>query len=90
MDDREYSDRNCPKCSTEMATRTCGACGGDGYFEDEEDTDVNFGEERCENCDGQGHETWCRECGWDATLKCFLSPEYQRAYEAKQLGRPAS
>lgn len=86
-DDWEYSDRPCPKCGNEMATRRCGSCGGDGYIEDdEEDTDVGFGEETCSNCDGDGHETWCRECGWDANFRCFLSPEYERAYNEKQAG----
>lgn len=84
-DDWEYSDRDCPKCSSDMATRTCGSCGGEGWHEDdEEDTDVGFGEERCDGCNGEGHETWCRECGWDANFKCFMSPEYERAWREKQ------
>lgn len=83
-DDWEYSNRACPKCSSDMATRTCGTCGGEGYVDDdEEDTDVGFGDEPCDNCAGEGHETWCRECGWDMNFKCFLSPEYERAYQGK-------
>lgn len=83
-DDWEYSDRACPKCSSDMATRTCGACGGEGYFDNEEDTDVGFGGEHCETCNGSGHETWCRECGWDANFNCFMSPEYKQAWKEKQ------
>jgi DnaJ-class molecular chaperone len=84
-DDWEYSEQDCPKCGSQMTTRTCNSCGGDGYVEDdEEDTDVGFGEESCSNCDGDGHETWCRECGWDDTFKSFMSPEYERAWQEKQ------
>lgn len=83
MDDWEYSDCDCPKCASEMATRTCYTCGGEGYVEDEDD----FWEtetEQCDNCAGMGHELWCRECGWDANFKCFMSPEYERAWKEKQ------
>lgn len=87
MDDWEYSDETCPKCSADMATRTCGSCGGEGWLpDDEEDTYVGWGEgeERCDNCNGQGHETWCRDCGWDANFKCFLSAEYERKWREKE------
>lgn len=88
MDDWEYSEQDCPKCRGQMATRICGSCGGDGYVEDdeedEEDTNVSFGEETCDHCNGEGHETWCRECGWDMNFNCFLSPEYERKHNEKQ------
>jgi len=48
-DDWEYSDNDCPKCQSEMATRTCGSCGGDGYFEDEDDECMGRCDDRCEN-----------------------------------------
>lgn len=83
-DDWEYSDCPCPKCSTDMATRTCGSCGGEGFVEDEDDWEGWDRDDTCETCNGQGHETWCRECGWDANFKCFLSPVYEQAFYAKQ------
>lgn len=81
--DWEYSEQDCPKCNSQTATRICTACGGDGYFEDEEDVRWAVRDERCDHCNGEGHETWCRECGWDMNFKCFLSPEYARAYHDK-------
>lgn len=81
-DDWEYSEQDCPKCRSEMATRTCDSCGGEGFVEDDEDDWRT--EERCDNCNGMGHETWCRECGWDANFKCFMNPEYERIWKEKQ------
>lgn len=83
MDDWEYSDKNCPKCSSQLATRRCHSCGGDGFVEldDEDEWELT---ERCDNCSGQGHETWCRECGWDMNFKCFLSEQYEQEWTAKQ------
>lgn len=83
-EDWEYSERDCPKCQSQLATRLCAVCGGEGYFDEEEDTDVSLGDEPCDHCSGDGHETWCRECGWDMNFKCFLSPEYERAYNEKR------
>lgn len=83
MDDWEYSDSDCPKCEQQMAIRRCDSCGGEGYVEDDEDEE--WGDSgRCDNCNGKGFEEWCRECGWDSNFKCFLNPEYERAYNEKQ------
>lgn len=84
MDDWEYSDDDCPKCGSQLAYRRCAPCEGEGCVigDDEEDGwEVN---ERCDMCDGKGYEEWCRACGWDMNFKCFLSPEYERAYQEKQ------
>lgn len=80
-DDWEYSDNSCPKCSSDLAYRTCYTCGGDGYVEDDEDE--WYSEERCDTCNGMGHEEWCRECGWDMNFNCFMSSEYERVYNEK-------
>jgi len=37
MNDWEYSDDDCPKCSSQLATRVCYGCGGEGYTEDEDE-----------------------------------------------------
>lgn len=88
-DDWEYSDLACPKCSNDMATRTCGGCGGEGFTEDDDDWEGWDQDDTCETCVGNGHETWCRACGWDANFKCFMNPEYQKAWEEKQRAKPA-
>jgi DnaJ-class molecular chaperone len=82
-DDWDYSDTACPKCQSDMATRRCGDCGGEGYVEDEDDWEGWHDDERCDMCNGKGFEEWCRECGWDATYKRFLNPEYERAWKEK-------
>lgn len=81
-DDWEYSESDCPKCQSQMAWQRCNPCGGEGYVED--DDEWGIGEERCDECNGQGSSEWCRECGWDDGFKCFLSPEYEQEYLAKQ------
>lgn len=81
-DDWEYSESGCPKCHSEMAWRRCNQC-EDGYWED--DDGVNGSETvRCDNCNGTGHEEWCRGCGWDNVFKHFLNPECEAAWKAKQ------
>ncbi len=82
-EDWEYSDESCPKCQSDLATRRCGDCGGEGVIEDDDDWE-GWGADHCDNCNGEGYEEWCRECGWDMNFKCFLSPEYERAYLEKQ------
>lgn len=88
-DDWEYSEQHCAKCQSQMATRRCNPCEGEGivFAEDDDDWEAD---ERCGMCNGQGHETWCRECGWDANFKCFLSPEYERAFNEKQAAQAAN
>lgn len=85
--DWEYSDLNCPKCNVGMRARSCESCAGEGFIElydedplwyDEDDTEV------CDRCNGHGVETWCGECGWDETFKCFMSKDYEAAWLAKQ------
>lgn len=80
----EYSDSDCPKCGSQMASRRCGAIGcDDGVYED--DDGINGRSlERCDECKGTGWEEWCRECGWDNVFKCFLSPKYEAEWKAKQ------
>jgi len=67
-----------------MSYRRCSCFGcDDGEYLDEDG--IN-GDEwmQCDECCGLGYEEWCRECGWDNVFKCFLSPKYKAAYEAKQ------
>lgn len=80
--DWEYSETDCPKCHSQMAWRCCSGC-EDGYVED--DDGVNGRSlEKCDNCNGTGHEEWCRACGWDNVYKEFLSPTYEAEWLAKQ------
>jgi predicted RNA-binding Zn-ribbon protein involved in translation (DUF1610 family) len=81
-DDWEYGDNGCPKCHNEMAWRRCGQC-EDGLIED--DDGINGRSyDRCDTCNGTGHEEWCRECGWDNVYKQFLSPKCEAEWLAKQ------
>jgi predicted RNA-binding Zn-ribbon protein involved in translation (DUF1610 family) len=80
--DYEESDRDCPKCGAQLATRRCDEIGCDGGRIDEGFT---WGvEERCDRCNGRGHLEWCRECGWDMNYSQFLSPQYEAEWLAKQ------
>ena len=73
----------CPKCDNELAVEDCHELDcDDGSYED--DDGVNGVEYLpCLECRGTGTISWCRECGWDARHKCFLSPKYEREYLAK-------
>lgn len=81
--DWEYSENDCPKCQQQMAFRRCNQCGGDGFIDGDEDDEWAYSGS-CLNCHGNGFEEWCRECGWDATFKRFMSPSYERAFQEKQ------
>lgn len=82
-DDWEYSDDDCPKCDAQLAYRRCNPCEGEGvvFADDDDEWETD---ERCGMCNGNGYEKWCRECGWDDTFKCFLNPEYERAFQEKE------
>jgi predicted RNA-binding Zn-ribbon protein involved in translation (DUF1610 family) len=82
MCDWEYSDRDCPKCGNQLASRRCNQC-EDGRVEYDDD-EGRTAYDRCATCNGTGHEEWCRECGWDVTEGCFLSPKYEAEWLAKQ------
>lgn len=88
MDDWEYSERQCPKCQSEMRTRECNDCGGEGFRDDLYEEDPLWYDEDdtepCHTCAQKGHETWCGECGWDDTYRQFMSPDYEAAWLAKQ------
>lgn len=80
----EFSEMydECPKCDNELSVERCHAIDcDDGYYEDEDG--VNGTEQvRCDECCGTGFSRWCRECGWDAVHKQFLSPKYEQEYLA--------
>ena len=82
MIDWEYSDDGCPKCHNQLAWQRCTDCGGDGYVEEDDDDILN--DAKCDACNGKGYQEWCRECGWDETYQCFLSPQYKSDWLAKQ------
>lgn len=66
----EYADA-CPRCRALMVTQECFAIGcedgwidmyefgGDPMWYDPGDI------ERCDECNGRGHLTWCPDCGYD-------------------------
>jgi len=83
MIDWEYGDNDCPKCSSQLAWRHCSTCGGQGWIDDEDEWD-ECSDLRCDTCNGKGIEEWCRECGWDMNYNCFLSPQYETEWKAKQ------
>jgi hypothetical protein len=68
-------------CATSSAARTA-------IIDEYDDDAINFMEgeayRRCSECRGTGGHTWCRECGWDATFKRFLAPEYQQDWLVKE------
>ena len=69
MSDWEYSDDDCPKCQATLATRRCSSFHTVGV---------------CDECNNDGWVEWCRDCGWDVTFGCFLSPTYEAEWEQKQ------
>lgn len=83
MDDWEYSDDDCPKCNAQLAHRRCNELGcEDGHIEDDDPEWPS--RDKCDGCNGTGHQVWCRECGWDVTYGQFLSPQYEAEWMAKQ------
>lgn len=84
MSDWEFSENECPKCKSQLATRRCDSLGcEDGTIEDDDglgwkDTD------KCDECNGTSFQEWCRECGWDVTYRQFLNPKCEAEYSAKQ------
>lgn len=88
MSDWEYSDENCPKCNSQLATRRCGECeNGEVLIDEDDQTSAVY---ECDRCDGNGHLEWCRSCGWDAINECFLSPQYETEFLAKGRATNAS
>lgn len=81
--DWEYGDESCPKCSNVLAYRRCAECDWDNYPDDDDEWPYAG---PCDNCNGKGYEEWCRECGWDNVFRCFLSPQYEAEWLAKQKG----
>lgn len=84
MSDWEYSDNDCPKCGSQLATRRCGELGCEGGRIEEDDGINGSTSDRCDTCNGTGHEEWCRECGWDVTSGQFLNPQCEAKWLAKQ------
>lgn len=82
--DWEYSETECPKCQSQMAFRGCNGCGGEGWLDDDEDDEWGSSGS-CDNCAGKGFEEWCRDCGWDNTYRRFMGPQYERAFQEKQI-----
>lgn len=74
----------CPKCSGELTVRQCGALGCEDGEYLEEDGINGDSYERCDDCNGSGLAQWCKSCGWDDVLKCFLSPKYESEWKARQ------
>lgn len=84
MCDWEYTEKSCPKCSNPLARQDCPALGcEEGYYVDEDGINGDT-LERCNDCNGRGYQVWCRACGWDDAEKCFLSPQYEAEWLAKQ------
>lgn len=82
----EFSDfyNECPKCDNELSVEPCHGLGcEDGEYEDEDGINGNAWLQ-CDECLGKGVVSWCKECGWDADRKQFLSPKYEAEYLAKQ------
>jgi hypothetical protein len=83
-DDWEYSEDECPKCGSQLASRRCDELGCEnGEIEDDDGlgwVDID----KCDACNGKGYQEWCRTCGWDMTYGQFLSPQHEAEWLAKQ------
>lgn len=79
MSDWEFSEESCPKCGEQMAWRRCNEIGCGDDLEDD-----GFPAGICDNCNGEGYDEWCRECGWDNVTYRFLAPQYEKEWLEKQ------
>jgi hypothetical protein len=65
--DYELEEFQCPKCEHYPThSRECDYC-NDGLIEDDDPFWVNSA--KCHQCNGQGWECWCPNCGADLTKK---------------------